>query len=537
MRRRCRDAWRADDPAERDRAAAALADEAAAANDHTSGLWWQALGHLPFVGDDAEGVAAIARSLDVIARDAVTPLGQTVDGLDGVVAGGRIDLDTLADLEDPIEQAHRALVVADRDLAGLDSDGYLDALRPRFDRFADQVHDLRTGLASAETAVKVIPAMTGADGPRNYLLIFQNNAEIRATGGMPGSWALMQAEDGTLEMTRQGTAGDFPVAVRPVLSLTDDERAVYGEKFGLSFQDAGWTADFPRAAELWRAHWDARFETPIDGVVAIDPVAISYLVEGTGPVKVGGVTLTTDNAVMELLSEPYIEKGAVAQDVFFRSATLAVFSAVSGSLAAPVAFVEGLNRAADEGRLLVYAFDRSVNDKLVGTRVGGELSGDDGATPHIDIGLDDLTGSKMSYYLRYSAAVDSVTCSDGVQQFAGALTMNQVVSPGTAAALPESVTGSRKFGTELGSQYVMVRIYGPYGGSIEQVRVDGLTVEDLVVRELDRRPVASIDVVVSEDVVLTWQGSTGPGQTADGELRTTPSVVPGAHVRTFGSAC
>ena len=38
--------------------------------------------------------------------------------------------------------------------------------------------------------------MLGGDGPRNYLLVFQNNAEIRATGGLPGSWAEVHAEDG-----------------------------------------------------------------------------------------------------------------------------------------------------------------------------------------------------------------------------------------------------------------------------------------------------------------------------------------------------
>ena len=41
--------------------------------------------------------------------------------------------------------------------------------------------------------------MAGADGPRDYLLVFQNNAEIRATGGLPGSWARLHAEDGKLE--------------------------------------------------------------------------------------------------------------------------------------------------------------------------------------------------------------------------------------------------------------------------------------------------------------------------------------------------
>ncbi|GAA4379607.1 DUF4012 domain-containing protein [Nocardioides caricicola] len=535
-----RSAWRSQDDAARDAAADDLADEAAAARDHTDGLWWGALEHLPLVGDDVSAVAAMSRSLDVIATDAVTPLGETVDRLGTLVADGRIDLDTVESLEDPVGRAHEALVVADDDLAGLDSDGYVGALRTRFDRYADLVHDLRAGLASADTAVGVLPTMAGADGVRSYLLIFQNNAEIRASGGMPGSWALLRADDGRIEMTRQGTAADFPTAARPVAPLSREEVAVYGEELGLYFQDPGWTMDFPRSAELWQAHWDRQFpETAIDGVVAIDPVALSYLLDGTGPVTVGDVTLTSDNAVEELLNTPYLDADPAAQDVFFAAASRSIFDAATGSLASPTAFVEGLNRAADEGRLLVAAFDDAVSEEIAGTRVEGAMAGDDGATPHVDIGLNDLTGSKMSYYLRYSADVAAMRCQSGRQDLAGTLTLSQVITPRDAAELPDSVTGGGRLGTEPGSQYVMVRVYGPYGGTLDQFRLDGRALGDLETVELDGRPVASVDVLLSsrKDAVLTWQGTTGAGQTGPGELALTPSVVPGAKRSTFASAC
>ncbi|GAB2456459.1 hypothetical protein GCM10027062_40850 [Nocardioides hungaricus] len=532
-------AWRTGDAPARDAAASGLAEQSAAAADRTSGLWWRALGHLPLVGDDVDGVAAMSRSLDVIARDAVAPLGTTVDGLDGVVADGRVDLATVARLEAPVQEARTALDEAESELAGLDSDGYVGALRTRFDRFAGLVHDLRTGLASADKAITVLPAMAGGDGPRNYLLLFQNNAEIRATGGMPGSWALLRADNGRVSMVDQGTAGDFPTAERPVLPLSSEEVAVYGKELGIYFQDPGWTMDFPRAAELWRAHWDQRFpDTPIDGVVAVDPVGMSYLLDGTGPVTVGDVTLTRDNAVEELLNKPYVEAGPAAQNAFFAQASRAIFDAATGSLASPTAFLEGLDRAAGEGRLLIAPFDEQVRGELAGTRVEGALAGDDGATPRVDIGLNDLTGSKMSYYLRYNAEVEAMGCRAGVQDLAGTLTLNQVISPSEAARLPVSVTGGGRYGTDPGSQYVMVRIYGPFGGSIDTVRLNGRTL-DLPQRTILGRPVAVVDVLLSSrrDVVLTWEGTTGTGQTGEGLIRTTPSIVPGSDIRTFDSAC
>jgi hypothetical protein len=201
--------------------------------------------------------------------------------------------------------------------------------------------------------------------------------------------------------------------------------------------------------------------------------------------------------------------------------------------------MEGLNRAAGEGRLLVAPFDERVDRALADTRIEGALAGDDGATPHVDIGLDDLTGSKMSYYLRYHADVTSLRCDEGVQALAGSLTLGQAITPSAAAQLPVSVTGGGDPDTDPGSQHVMVRIYGPYGGTIDRVRLDGLELFDVEARQLGGRPVANADVLLSsrEDSVLTWQGTTGQGQTGDGELGTTPSIVPGSDVQTFSSAC
>lgn len=60
-------------------------------------------------------------------------------------------------------------------------------------------------------------------------------------------------------------------------------------------QDVNLSPDFPTAAALFAKMYTDRTGTAVDGVVAIDPVALSYLLEGTGPVEVGdGVVLTSD---------------------------------------------------------------------------------------------------------------------------------------------------------------------------------------------------------------------------------------------------
>ena len=53
--------------------------------------------------------------------------------------------------------------------------------------------------------------MLGSDGPRHYLLVVQNNAEIRSTGGLPGSFMILNAEDGKLSLGTQRAVDDFAV--------------------------------------------------------------------------------------------------------------------------------------------------------------------------------------------------------------------------------------------------------------------------------------------------------------------------------------
>ena len=130
-----------------------------------------------------------------------------------------------------------------------------------------------------------------------------------ATGGLPGSWARVHAEDGKLSMVEQGTAGTFPQA-------TDASAAVV--------RTGSWPSTTTCSAPTSRTPASPRTsrgprncgrrggtqvfpETSLDGVLALDPVAMSYLLEGTGPVDVGATTLTAANVVDELLNRPYLE--------------------------------------------------------------------------------------------------------------------------------------------------------------------------------------------------------------------------------------
>ncbi|GAB2888755.1 DUF4012 domain-containing protein [Nocardioides pacificus] len=519
-------------------AADALQEAAAAAREGVDGPWWSLLSHMPELGDDVVGVRALSHSLDLLASEGVDPLLDGSESVDELVVDGRIDLDVASSLARPVKKSLIAAETAVGMVAELDSSSYVGRLRGRFDDYVARLESLRSGLASADSAVQLLPTMAGGEEQRRYLLVFQNNAEIRATGGLPGAFAEVIADNGRLSMGRQGTGTDLGQRETPVLPLSDAERHFYGEQLGTYFLDANFTSDFPRAAELMGARWEEVNRVELDGVIALDPVALSYMLNGTGPVDVGGRTFTSDNLVDGLLNEPYLTLAPEAQDRFFAQTARKVFDAITGEVSSPLELLKALQRSAVEGRLLVAPFGEAEKEALKGSVVLGELSGDDGSVPHVDVTLNDATGAKMSYYLRSSVTVRSVACSGRRQALSATMRLGSTINSTEARKLPDSITGGGVFGTDPGSQLVQVRIFGPYGGSVDGATLEGEELDSSVVN-MDGRPAIRFVALLSsvEDLKVTWQMTSGPDQAADAKVTMSPGLVSGDKVTSARSSC
>jgi hypothetical protein len=528
------------DDAAADAALASLQDHSGSAADRTDGLLWSVLEKLPAYGDDAQGVAVVSDVIDDLSQSGIEPLVQVSGDLESIVpSGGRIDPVAVQGLQAPVAAAHTAFVAADDRLSAEDSSGYVERLRSKYRELAGQVEDAASALGSADTAVQVLPAMLGADGPQNYLLIFQNNAEIRATGGLPGAVSLVRADDGAVEMTRQVAANTFGNTAKPVLPLTAAEEEIYSEKLGTFFLNANLQPDFPRASDLWKARWEQVYSEKIDGILSVDPVAISYVLGATGPIEAEGVTLTEDNAVDELLHEVYLRYDDPAdQDTFFRAVASTMFDRISSGAESPRDLIAALAKGADEHRLFVHDFDPEVQDKLAGSGVAGDVVTEASSKPEVGVYLTDATGAKMSYYLRYDVDVDATYCTNGVQGLsAHARLMSE--APEDAASLPAYLTGDGTYGVKPGDQVVFVRLFGPVGGTVSGVALNGKPITGFPSVDYDGRKVftAVVELKPQQKADLTWRMKTGPGQDQDAHVSVTPSVQPGSSSSTALSAC
>lgn len=527
-----------DDPAT-DAALADLQEHSTSAAERTSGWTWSALSHAPVYGDDARGVRLVSDVVAELSNNGIEPLVRTSTDLESLLPKeGRIDVDTVRSLQSPVSDGKTALEAAVEQLSGEDPVGFVGPLREKYRELQSQIADAADVMSTADTALQVMPGMLGDGERRKYLLIFQNNAEIRSTGGLPGAVSLVEAEDGKVELTRQVAANTFGETDKPVLPLTPEERQIYGPQLGTYFLDANFTPDFPRTADLMKARWEQEYDDSLDGVFSLDPVTLSYILKAVGPVPVGDVTLTSDNAVDELLHQVYLRyEDPADQDAFFRDVARAVFDKVSSGAESPQELIRALVRGADEGRVYVHSFDSQEQSDLAGTQVAGELITDPDAAPQVGVYLNDATGAKMSYYLRYDVKVDATYCKDGVQ---GLSAKAHLLSdaPEDAASLPDYVTGAGVFGTEPGSQLVLVRLFSPVDGEISHIQLNGAPIDAEPVIQDGREVMTTVVQLEPQFTVdLTWRMTTGPDQTGDVETSVTPGVVARKLSSVVATAC
>jgi hypothetical protein len=513
---------------------------AGTAHGHSDNVLWDALGVLPLIGDDVRAVQVLSRALDESSTGAAESAATVIRRLrqpDLRGPDGRLDLASVAEIGPPLRQVAAALDGPTREVDALDPDSLIGPLGGVATNVRDELDSTRARVRGAQTVVRLLPAMLGADGPRRYLLVVQDNAEIRSTGGLPGSFALLDADDGKLTLGARRSAADFRVLSSPVLPLSDGERAVYGDNLGENIRDTVLTPDFPRAAELMRALEERSFGTPVDGVVAVDPVTLADLLKVVGPVKIGNEVFTQRNVVPALLNEVYQRFGTrEEQEVYFDTVARGILTRLLTTDTRPIRLLRRLGDAAGQRRLLVWSAHRDEQLLIRGAAISGRLPRDGGSTPHVGVYLNDGTAAKIEYYLDYHGGVRSSGCVAGRQTLQVGMVLDSSL-PRRGYGVSRFITGNRAF-SPIGIMKVNLRVYAPTGGRVTRLTASGRDLP-IVTQEHDGRQVATVTMFIRarQEVRISATLTTRSGQTGDPILDWTPGVHTTRSSTTVSSSC
>lgn len=129
---------------------------------------------------------------------------------------------------------------------------------------------------------------------KRYLVIFQNNHEVRPTGGFIGSYALVDVVNGEiidLEIPGGGSY-DLQGSLRTTVAAPAPLRLINDR---WEFQDSNWFPDFPTAAKKILWFYQQAGGPTVDGVVAINASVMEQLLAKIGSVSVGDKTVTAES--------------------------------------------------------------------------------------------------------------------------------------------------------------------------------------------------------------------------------------------------
>jgi len=474
-----------------------LTADAAKAHTATADPVWWAASHLPFVGANFAAVATISAALDDVARVAEP----TLAGIDTIGAAqglrgtdGRIDLAPLADAAPALETAAATVADADAAVAQIDSERLLGPLVGPVEKVQDGLSEVSDLLGSAARFSALLPPMLGLDGPRTYLLLSLNSAELRSAGGIVGAVAVLHADNGTLDLIDQRTTADFPKLADPVLPLSEDELTVYTDQLGRRLANSSMTPDFPRTAELVTQFWRDSTGQEVDGVIATDAVSVANLLKATGPVvEPGGLRLSSKNFLDELLHKSYVRLPDPDEaDSFYTGVAATIFRAVGAGQGEARKVVEELGKASGKHRLRVWSAHPQEQAQLARTSAGGAfLSG--GADDAAGVFLNDGTAGKVDYFLTTDVVVEKVRCDAGSTTATVRLDL-AYDPPADIADYPKYVTGYS--GSDLPAGWVATNItaYAPVGGEIVSARLDDGVIGGLTASEAGR----AVEVLTSK---------------------------------------
>lgn len=517
-----------------------LKAHASKARSATGDPLWTLAGFLPWVGQNFRAVADVTTSVDEVATSAgpLVSVYQSLDWQSLTPAPEGIDLTPLKAAQPTIAQAAVTVTSASDRLDRIDGTTLITQLTGPLAVAREEVTLLKNSVNAAADLALVAPAMLGAEAPRNYLLMIQNNAEARATGGIPGALAKLTVDKGRLSLTAQTTAGALGMFTPPI-DVDPEQELVFSEFLGTSMQDVNLTPDFPTAARTARRMWEIRTGEQLDGVLSMDPVSLAYVLNATGPVELADpalqrmdtgempTTLTSQNVVKSLLSEVYAEIPAPElQDIYFAAVASQILEAVSSGGTDSKSLIDGVTRGSDEGRIRVWSGITSEQETISKYPLAGSIAGAGHSATEFGVYFNDATGAKMDYYVKRTAQLSEV-CSPESEPEVKVTVMAMNTAPANAAsALPKYVTGGGVYGVPAGTVQTNIVVYGPQGSLVASAEANGREV-GINGQFHSRRPIGTVAVRLAPGESHTLEFTfVRVAPTGELRLNATPTVFP-----------
>ena len=371
---------------------------------------------------------------------------------------------------------------------------------------------LAAGEAASRTAfqaghgLELAARLWGPAGSARYFLAFQNPAELRGTGGLIGEYGILESSPGGPRLNHVAPFSELDQRVRDGVALGANLPQRY-ERFPVSstFWAVNVPADMPTVGETMVRLYRRATGQRLDGVIALDPLAVAEILRVSGPITVGGASLDAGNVADETLVRAYIryESDQNARKRFLEEVaeqTMVAFRRVLPSR--PIDLFKGLGKAARGRHLQLYSTDADAERALLGLGIAGSSVAPAEGDYLMSVSVN-TAGNKLDSFLQRSLRYQVRLQADGGARANAALVLRNT---GPAAGLPRYIIGpfDARFRAGQNSQFQTLHVAGAYG--LAKATVDGRPAEVEAQEELGGLSLSQpVDIQAGKAVTLGFE--------------------------------
>ncbi len=274
-------------------------------------------------------------------------------------------LEIFRNTEKNVTAAKKELDAAQKNMDLIAIDDLPKDKQQKFLLLKENLPQLRSMMEMFLSSSHIFVELLGGNGPRKYLFLFQNNSEMRATGGFIGTYGLLDIANGHVKkffidgiFNPDGQLKDKIVPPAPIQKISA----------AWSLHDSNWFPDFPTSAQKAIGFYEKTGGPTADGVITFTPTLMQKLLKITGPIEMPeyDVTLDADNFIQMTqfkVEVDYDKQDNKPKKILSDLAPLMLEKLFSSKSLETVsrteqAFMEGLN----EKHILLYSQNKELED-------------------------------------------------------------------------------------------------------------------------------------------------------------------------------
>lgn len=262
---------------------------------------------------------------------------------------------------------------------------------------------------------EVVETLAGQDSFKRYLVVFQNNHELRPTGGFMGSIALVDLQKGRIVNVEVPGGGiydwkgqlDSHIIAPTPLQLVNPRFEAH---------DSNWWSDFPSSAQKLQWFFEHSRGATVDGVIAVNANVLVDVLKVIGPLENSqfNVTLTPENALETLqykVEEDYDRAENRPKAIIGVLLDQMLNQEVDSEKT--IAFMKLVNESLNDKSIQVQMNDKQIQEKLASFGWTGEILRNAKNQDYLHVSVANLQGQKSDEKVQQEIIHQSEISNDG----------------------------------------------------------------------------------------------------------------------------